>query len=291
MPRPGQRRVNNMAGNGFDRPALLALLALETLYLLLVLSIGDRAHLGVSLLFIGATSLLLIDGPAPLRQPTSAGIRLAGQAIMLACVAACLYFWLQNLESTEKHPLRLLPMLMLAGVLLWRGGWAAITGNIGALMGLFFLGGPHLLVWWLNLPALLAVWSAKASAYLLWYLGADVVLQGTHIGLAGRAVNVTPECAGSDTITYLLGIGLLTLLLFPPPRRASYIPVLLMALAVAFLTNVVRIALLVELNTAPNPARFNYWHSSEGAQLFGVIAIMVFAGAYYLLQRHWQAQA
>jgi len=259
-------------------------LALELLYLLLVWRIHDNAHLGMSLLFIGATALMLMEHPPLPATPPHWSARLFGAAVIIGVAAANIYLLGQGLKSTEQHPLRLLPMAALLGPTLWSAGYSGVLRYRRELLVLFFLGGPHLLMWWLEIPERLALWDARAAGFFLWYGGEELVIRGDSIFLQGGGIKVTPECAGSDIITYLLGIALVATMLFPLPRR-RYGLVLGMAVVIAFLVNVVRVALLAVLNTWPEKEAFHYWHTSEGAQLFGVTALVLFALFYRWLER------
>jgi cyanoexosortase A len=281
------------SNRSLDRLALWALLALEALYVALVVHAGDRAHLGVSLVFLAAVSWLFYEdqeGDAGAMEPAGGLSAAVGLGLILACAAACLYLFSQPLDTTEQHPLRLLPMLMLTGVLLWRGGPAALRRHWIKILVLFFLAGPHLLAWWLRVPDLLAAWSTSFAGYALWYLGVDVSVKVPYIAVSGTVVEITPECAGVDTITYLMGFALLALLLFPVPHRGWW-KVLVLAAAVGFFTNVTRIAILAVLSALDDPAHFDYWHTSEGSQVFGVAALAAFSLVYWLLQRRWSARA
>ncbi len=269
---------------------LIVLGMLEAAYMGLIWSIQDIAHFGMSGLFITAAGLVLWEGPAH-RQTRASRPEAAAGAVLLTAVALSIpWLWVQGLSSAEQHPLRLIPFAALfAGLLAFRG-WAGVRGQTMALAILFFLGGPHLLMWWLEVPRLLAEWGAKWAGFLLWYTGTAVVSDGPKLFLEGGGILVTPECAGSDILTYLLGIAFIALTLYPLPRR-RYALVLGAAVLIAFLVNVIRIALLAVLNSYAEKDLFHYWHTSEGAQVFGVVALALFAAFYLILGRMMRKQA
>jgi cyanoexosortase A len=226
--------------------SLWPLLLAESIYLALILWIGDRAHLGMSLLFIGAAGLLLWERPlAP--QPQGGWGRWAGLALLAGVVAACLWLWGRGLNTTEGHPLRLLPLLALVGWVLWREGWRGLGGRWREALMLFALGGPHLLADWAGLAEPLARWGARDAGYLLWYLGVEARVTGAEVWVPGGAILVTPGCSGTDLLTYLLGIAVVALLLFPL-ERPRWGLVLGIAAACAYLVNLTRLALLALLN-------------------------------------------
>jgi len=277
-------RLSNASKSGVSL-VLGGTMFLELLYLGLVWKIHDIAHLGMSLLFIGAVYLLLTERPS--QPPSDApdwSARLLGGLVMAGVAVSCIYLFGAGLKSTEQHPLRMLPVLALLGTALWSAGYRGVWDYRRELMVLFFLGGPHLLVWWLHVPDLLALFDAKVAGFFLWYSGVEVVVKDVNMYLEGGAIKITAECAGSDIITYLLGIALVSTMLFPLPRP-RYALVLGTAVVIAFFTNVVRVALLAILNTDADKASFHYWHTSQGAQAFGVTAMILFAAFYYYLER------
>lgn len=261
---------------------LILLSLLETGYMGLIWSIHDIAHLGMSALFIAATGLVLWEAPDDDLTKARPWESVLGALLLLGVALAIPWLWMQGLNSAERHPLRLIPFGILFGGLLAFRGWTGVRQQGMALAILFFLGGPHLIMWWLEIPDLLAQWGAKWAGFLLWYTGTTVVSQGANLFLEGGGILVTPECAGSDILTYLLGIAFIALVLYPLPQRRFGL-VLGSAMLIAFFVNVIRIALLAVLNTYPEKDMFHYWHTSEGAQVFGVIALAAFALFYMLL--------
>jgi exosortase/archaeosortase family protein len=105
---------------------------------------------------------------------------------------------------------------------------------------------------------------------------------GAEVWVPGGAILVTPGCAGTDMLTYLLGMAVAALFLFPLPRP-RWPWALAIAAVCAYGVNLTRLAILALLSAAPERGAFDYWHTSEGSQFFGVIAIGLFAVAYWRL--------
>jgi cyanoexosortase A len=134
------------------------------------------------------------------------------------------------------------------------------------------------------LATAISLLTAKFSAFLLWCSGFQVSLQGVYINLPTGSVKVYSGCSGMESMTYLLGLSVICLVMFPIQRRKQiFVPIV--AVAVGFFLNGVRIAFLTVLIASLNKQAFDYWHEGEGSLIFGMIAVMIFGFFYLFLLR------
>ena len=108
--------------------------------------------------------------------------------------------------------------------------------------------------------------------------GNKVTLQGTQIILPQGIIEVVRSCSGLNSITYMLGLAVIVLVMFPTSRDQKIL-VPFVAATLGFVVNGVRIATLAIL--VGSESAFEYWHSQEGAFVFGISSVILF-GAYCL---------
>jgi cyanoexosortase A len=130
-------------------------------------------------------------------------------------------------------------------------------------------------------PGLIAVFvdvaklTAKFSAFLLHYLGFEVVRQGVFIILEKGSIEVYHGCSGVNAILQLLGLALVFLLMFPT-TAGQKIVVPIIAVLIAFMVNAARVALMAVLVSLSQTQAFNYWHEGNGSAIFSMIAVFIF---------------
>ena len=122
-----------------------------------------------------------------------------------------------------------------------------------------------------DVPAL----TAKFSAFLLHYLGFEVVRKGVLLMLENGSVEVNHGCSGVNVILQLLGMAVVFLLMFPT-TVGQKIVVPLVAIISAFVVNAARVALLAVLVSLSQPEAFKYWHEGSGSVIFSMIAVFIF---------------
>jgi len=120
-----------------------------------------------------------------------------------------------------------------------------------------------------------ALLTAKFSAFLLHYLGFEVVRKGVFLILEKGSVEVYHGCSGVNAILQLLGLAVVFLLMFPT-TVAQKILVPLVAIIIAFVVNAARVALLAVLVSLSQPEAFKYWHAGNGSVVFSMIAVFIF---------------
>jgi cyanoexosortase A len=117
--------------------------------------------------------------------------------------------------------------------------------------------------------------TAKFSAFILHYLGFEVVRQGVFLILEKGSVEVYHGCSGVNAILQLLGLALVFLLMFPTTTGQKII-VPIVAIIIAFSVNAGRVALMAVLVSLSQPQAFKYWHEGSGSVVFSMIAVLIF---------------
>jgi cyanoexosortase A len=259
--------------------------ALGAIYLALVWRSKDNAHLAMSLLFGMAAGNLLWERRRSLRL----GSRASAVAIGILCFAVgVLGFWIaeRNAFPLAASPgLRMMPLFWALGICLLASGfrlkqyWQELT-IIAALCLPTTIAG--------FLPDLSPL-TAKFSAFLLWYVGFDVSLDGVNVGLPTGSVLIYSGCSGIESTVYLLGLSVVCLLSFPiSGTRRFFIPFI--AAAMGYCVNLVRVALMVILSASKNKTAFDFWHTGEGSLIFGAAAILLFGLFYFFLMNQESAK-
>ena len=120
-----------------------------------------------------------------------------------------------------------------------------------------------------------ALLTAKFSAFLLHYLGFEVVRKGVFLILEKGSVEVYHGCSGVNAMLQLLGMALVFLLMFPT-TTGQKIVLPFVAIITAFLVNAARVALMAVLVSLSQPEAFKYWHEGNGSVIFSMIAVFIF---------------
>ena len=136
-----------------------------------------------------------------------------------------------------------------------------------------------------NRISILSLYTAKFSTLILTYLGFQVYREGVYINLPNGIVEVAAGCSGWESIFPLLKLSVLFLVMFPT-TLVQKILVPLVAIAIAFTVNGVRVAIMAALNSYSHPETFKYWHTGTGSQIFFLTSTLLFAGfCYFITQR------
>jgi cyanoexosortase A len=129
--------------------------------------------------------------------------------------------------------------------------------------------------------------NAKIATFLLYYFGFNVASRGNEVllslGEKGTFTAVVEyPCAGMPMILLMLKLALL-LVCFVPLTKKQKIVTPLVSLFIGFILGVIRVCILTLM--IPEPANFDYWHGSNGSQIFSTLAIVVFSGyCYWILE-------
>ncbi|MEG3919540.1 MULTISPECIES: cyanoexosortase A [unclassified Microcoleus] len=120
-----------------------------------------------------------------------------------------------------------------------------------------------------------ALLTAKFSAFLLHYVGFEVVRKGVFLILEKGSVEVYHGCSGVNAMLQLLGLALVFLLMFPT-TTGQKIVLPFVAIITAFLVNAARVGLLAVLVSLSQPEAFKYWHEGNGSVIFSMISVFIF---------------
>ncbi len=260
-------------------PFWLAIISagLIAIHLTLVFKADRPAYLAISITFWAAAVSVFWDKRK--RLSFESGF-ISGCLGLLLVVGLVL---VSGLHSGTRF-LAALPFLSGLAIALLTSGVARLKEHrqeLTLLFFLFFLGMPDFVR--SQLPDITRV-TAKFSTFLLWYLGLPVVLEDTHISLPNGGVEVVPACSGMLLISYMVGMAVIFLMLFPLTSVQKVI-VPLAGISLGFVMNGIRVALLAFLSSRPNPQLFDYWHSDGGGLIFVSISIVLFGVSCLLLLR------
>ncbi|MDR9404346.1 MAG: cyanoexosortase A system-associated protein [Halothece sp. Uz-M2-17] len=179
-------------------------------------------------------------------------------------------FWFEN------SLVQLLPVIGFVAIILIGSGWNSFRvyfpslftlftfSVIGSLIELFFKSNPGGFDF--------AKLTAQASTFLLHYIGFDVVSEDVYIYLSQGSVEVLYFCTGGPLISLLFQLTLV-LVLVTPIRWKLLFNLLLSIVGIGFFLGVIRVALLAVV--VSDQAAFDYWHGSEGNQIFSLIAFSI----------------
>jgi cyanoexosortase A len=260
--------------------ALGLIIAVSTIYGTLLWRADETAHLGMSLLFGAAAGSLLWDKRHALNRRSHGGTKLIALVILsLAVWQAIAHAGTIASSHTLNPAIRILPFASALGIGLFASGWKGLKQYWQELTILFFLGVPSIVA--AGLPDLSPL-TARFAALLLYYGGLETTVEGTHLQLPTGSVNVYAGCSGMESVTYLLGVSVVCLLLFPiTGHRRFFIPIV--SMLIAYFTNAARVAVLAIFVSSQNPSAFSYWHEGEGSLMVGAIAILLFCLFYFFL--------
>lgn len=245
----------------------------------LVWQIGDTAHFGMSMLFLLAVGSLLWEKRHSLILESKVFSRVLG-GLLIAVV-----LW-RSIDLIDANFLRVFPFISGLGVALLAADFKGLKQYWQELTILFFLGVPSVLVSSIVDPS---PFTAKFSGFLLWYSGFKVSVQDVYINLPTGGIKVYSGCAGTESISYLLGLAVVCLVMFPIERNKQ-ISVPIVAIAIGYIVNAFRVALMAVLAASGNRESFNYWHEGDGSLIIGAIAVIIFGLFYLFLLRQSEAE-
>ncbi|MBW4690753.1 MAG: cyanoexosortase A [Lyngbya sp. HA4199-MV5] len=124
----------------------------------------------------------------------------------------------------------------------------------------------------LNLPKL----TAQAAAFMLWYTGFDVRLDGLSLLLPTGRVDVYGACSGVSSMLQMLNISVLFVLMIALPSVIQQLFSVLLAVFIGFVVNAARVALMAVLVAFSQKSAFEYWHTGDGSLIFAAIAVGLF---------------
>lgn len=256
----------------------VALSALVAINLTIFTKMNNIAHAGMSGLYWLAVYSLLWDR----RQELTLKSKLLPCIIGGVLIAWTLFVSRSIPTEKENNLLSIVPFVFSCGLALIASGFNGFKQFRGELLIIFFLGVPRVI---LNTFTDISPLTAKVSSFILHYMGFQVFLDGVFIHLPEGSVKVYEGCSGIESVTYVLGLSVICLIMFPIVKKLSYI-VPLIAILIGFFINAFRVVLMAILVGIGEKEAFLYWHEGDGSLIFGMIAVSVFAGFYWLLMNY-----
>ncbi|MDJ0554555.1 MAG: cyanoexosortase A [Microcoleaceae cyanobacterium MO_207.B10] len=257
---------------------------LVTIYITALWKSDDSAHLGMSALFFLAIGSMIWERRYKLNLesetiPTILGLLIIGGLLFNSTNFAK--------PDTVSPFWRLYPFIAGVSLSLIASGFQGFKQFWRELTILFFIGGPSVII--SSLMDISEI-TAKFSTFLLWYMGFDVVNEGVYVLLPTGSVRVFGGCSGLESITYVLGLAVMCMLMFPTTKKVHKYIVPIVGLIIGFVVNGFRVALMAILVAYSQPEAFDYWHEGDGSLIFGMIAVMVFGLFYMFLMKQDENQ-
>ena len=267
-----------------------SLVSLSILYLDLVWKMtGDMDRLTTDGLFCAAILWLLWRKRDRLNFQGS----LVASCFGLCLITAILYKTL-NLFWFESSLLSLVPFSAAIAIALIAAGFKGLYQYRRELFFAWFLFFPTGVIGYtIDRYVRITVLNAKVATYILYYFGFDVASQGNEVllslsGLGNFRAVVDYPCAGVPMILLMLKLALL-LIAFIPFDRVLQITIPLVSVAIGFILGVIRVCILTLM--IPQPKNFDYWHGSNGSQIFSTLGIIIFATFCHCLMQRQTLQA
>ncbi len=176
--------------------------------------------------------------------------------------------------STSGYHLRISPLLSGLGLALMASGFRGLYQYWKELFILSLLILDKILS--SGLQALnLELITAKASTLMLSLAGFNVYRDNVIIALPTGRVEVYGACSGVESITLMTNIAILFFLLIPI-KHIHKVVCLIIAVAIGFLINAVRVCIMLILVASNNMESFDYWHGKDGSLLFAMVSVLIF---------------
>lgn len=257
---------------------------LIAIYITALWKSDDSAHLGMSGLFFLGVGSMIWERRDELNLesetiPTILGVLIIGGLLLNST----------NFAPPETiNPFwRLYPFIAAVALSLIASGFQGFKQYWRELTILFFVGGPSVII--SSLTDISEV-TAKFSTILLWYTGFDVAREGVYVILPTGSIKVYGGCSGLESITYVLGLAVMCMLMFPTKNKTHKYIVPIVGLIIGFVVNGFRVALMAMLVAYSKPEAFDYWHEGDGSLIFGMIAVMMFGLFYMFLMKQDENQ-
>jgi len=278
------RISNNLPNDILQKPyfwVLIVAAALFTIYFGLLWKADDVPHLGMSGLFLAAVGSLIWDRKNELTFKTNLpAIIVASILIGLSLYSLTLDIdWAKLYGNVDFDAfLRISPLIFAIGLALIAKGFPGLKEYWREITIMFGLGVPSVVLMSIN-PALI---TAKLASFLLWVMGYTIGLEGIHIYFPHATIIVARGCSGMESMTYVLGIAILYLVMFPL-KKIYNITVPIVAIAIGFFVNLIRVVTMSLLINYGKMEAFKYWHEGDGSLIVGIVAVLLFSAFYFTL--------
>jgi cyanoexosortase A len=180
---------------------------------------------------------------------------------------------IKSLSSNYTFPY-LFPLLAAVGISLLASGWSGLKSYRGEIVILGSIALLNFPVIWFFDKFDISLVTAKTAAVLLWHLGLNVVHQGQDLRLNNAGVVVYAGCSGIESIVELLNLTIVFSVLFLD-RWSLRVWLGIIAIAIGFIINACRVALMAYLSAYSTKAAFEYWHQGTGSLIFSTTATIL----------------
>ena len=245
---------------------------------------GNIDELTTNILFYGAIFWLLWRRKETVNIYSSLFSSFLGLSLLTIIIIKTIFLF-----SFEYNLLSLIPLCAGFSLALIASGFRGLSQYSQELFFAWFLFFPTGVIGnFIDSSIKITVLNAKVATYLLYYLGFNVTNRGNEVFLSltnfsdYKAI-VDYPCAGVPMILLMLKLSLLLVSFFPVGKSQRFV-IPMVSIIMGFLLGVVRVCLLTL--AIPEQATFEYWHGSQGSQIFSTVAIIIFSGyAYWILHR------
>jgi cyanoexosortase A len=248
--------------------------AVVAIQLTLILKTGNSDRQITAMLFWAVAIYLIWERQDKLKfdtGPIASGLgAILLSLLLLKCTGYC-----------EESFLIAYPFIASIALALIAAGFKGLKDYWREILLLFFAGIPEVLLAKLTDPAPI---TAQFASSMLWFSGLPIVRKGIYLVLPGGSVQVYSGCSGVVAMTQLLGMSVLFLMLLPLPWKWYQKAILPIAgVAIGFVVNALRVALMAILVSEKQMVAFNYWHDGSGSLVFSVIGTVLLVLLVWLL--------
>lgn len=243
---------------------------------------SDMNLAGASLLILGAVTYSLWHKQSYLNYKSNSFSKFLGIFIITVVT-------LYSILASEPYPfLRSIPLLSVLGYCLIASGFRGLGQYWKELLLLLVLAIPF--EDFLLQTDYLSLITAQCSTLIIKLLGLTVSRQDVFIYLPTGAVELTPGCGGPLSMVRLLRLAFVFIVMVPQSPAINII-VPIIAICIAFVTNVVRVVLLAIVVSFNYREGFQYWHEGVGSRTFSMISMLIFGLFCYFLMSKFSMQA
>lgn len=172
------------------------------------------------------------------------------------------------------------PPMASLGLILLADGFHGIKQFWRLLFGIIFISGVFTRIQWLlQNYANLNVLSAKFSAYFLWMIGFEAATEGTIVYVNDGAIDIFTGCTVFPMLFACVEL-LVIVWLFFPKTVPNIFTALIVAFVITFPLSIIRLGIMALV--VNNPVDFNYWHGTQGSNIFMSVSLITF-GLFILI--------
>jgi cyanoexosortase B len=174
--------------------------------------------------------------------------------------------------------------VMLIGVCLWLKGLPGLKLQWFPLLLIFLATPNHIPYLMIPYTLPLQTFIANVAGFILQQLGFQVTVEGIHLAVQGRFVEVAPYCAGLKMLFTSLYVTLLLLHWTNSLNNLKKVIFMLVsAVLISTTANIFRNAILAGLYGIGRKDYFDLIHEGWGGDLYSVLMLLSIVGLFHLL--------